>query len=144
MAAITEQFMTQMLAQYPEDVAEEIRSISDEAFGGGRLEQAMMNMMVKHYTEGEIIELARFLASPVGQSSLQKQQVIMAEMMASGQKEFLRVLLQRHPELADQIADDHDAGTGALPPAVQSGQLAAGGGHDLSPGQVAGKPDKPN
>ncbi len=78
----------------------------------------MADLMVKYYTEAEIVQFARFLASPVGQSSLQKQPVMFAEAIAMGQHEFERVLLKRHPEMADTIGMLRDASTAALPAAA--------------------------
>jgi len=139
MSAMQEQMLTQMLAQFPEDEADEIRSITEEVFGGGRLESIIRGLMVKYYTESEIVGLARFLASPVGQSSLQKQQAILAEMMAFGQSEFQRVLLERHPDLADSTVALPGARTIELPAAAQPKQLTAGSAPSL--GQT-GKPNR--
>jgi hypothetical protein len=121
LSTIQEQMLSFMLAQSPPEVADEVRSINLEVFGGGRMERMIADIMVKHYTASEIVGLARFLASPVGQSSLQKQPAIMAEMMALGRSEFQRVLLKRHPELADTIGMLPDANTGALPAAGETG-----------------------
>ncbi|HUK74123.1 MAG TPA: DUF4062 domain-containing protein [Candidatus Bathyarchaeia archaeon] len=108
LSGVNEQMVEQMLAGSPAEEAEEIRSINEEVFGGGKLERLTMEMMVKYYTEAELVELARFLASPVGQSSLQKQQAMMAEVLTIGQQEFQRVYLERHPELAELAEQQQD------------------------------------
>jgi hypothetical protein len=138
LSTMQEQTLTFMLSQFPPEVADEIRSINLEVFGGGRLERMLADMIVKHYTASEILELARFLASPVGQSSLQKQPAMMAEMMALGQSEFNRVLLKRHPELAGTDEMLSDASAAALPAVALPNQLTAG-----SP-QGADERTKPN
>ena len=68
-------------------------------FGSDRLEKFLLEMAVKHFTTGELIAMARYLATPEGQSSLQKQPIIAAECMKFGGSEFQRILLKRHPEL---------------------------------------------
>ena len=59
-----DQFLDQMLADAPPEAAEEIRSINEEVYGGGRLDAFMLDLMVKHYSTEEIVQLTRFLASP--------------------------------------------------------------------------------
>lgn len=137
LSGIGEQLLAPLLAAYPEDVAEEIRSIYEEAFGGGKLESMVLEMMVKHFTEAEIVQLARFLASPVGQSSLQKQQGMVLEMMQFAQREFERILLKRHPELAGEAAQR------ALPAPGEPNRLAGDTDtKDFAAGQVRGRSDK--
>jgi hypothetical protein len=133
-ASLMEQVMDQMVAQFPEELAAEIRSITEEVYGGGKIERILLDLMVKHYTEGEIVQLARFLASPAGQSSLQKQPAIMIEMFQFGQQEFQRVFLQRHPEFAAE--DDQGKGEpvndAELLPAPQADRRPAGAAERLS------------
>jgi hypothetical protein len=86
-----------MVAQYPAEIADEIRNIHEEINGGDRLESQLLAMMVKYYSTAEIMALARFLESPEAQSALQKQQLVLAESMEFGAKEFVRVFNERHP-----------------------------------------------
>ena len=146
---MTEQSLEQMLALMQSDDADaaETRSIYEEAFGKGRLEQVLLEAMVKYYTEGELIQFARFLASPDGQSSLLKYPQITAEIMQYGASEFQRIYLQRHPELlaAVQSAAEPEAGN-ALPAAGQPNRLSAGDAErpGTTTGQRAGSTVKPD
>jgi hypothetical protein len=128
--SLMEQVMAQMVAQFPEELAAEIRSIAEEVYGGGKVERILLDLMVKYYTEGEIVQLARFLASPAGQSSLQKQPAMMMEMFEFGQREFQRVFSNRHPELAagnDQLQSEPVGDANLLAaPAEQADQRPAG------------------
>lgn len=145
LSQMNEQVLAQMLASYPPDDADEIRSIYEEAFGGGRIEKIMFDMMVKYYTETEMVQLARFLASPVGQSSLQKQQAMMLELMQFGAEEFARILLKRHPELAAEVAGPADMTTQppeGLPAAPEANQLPAGGDDKSLAAQGGSQPNK--
>jgi hypothetical protein len=101
MKTVQDQMLDQMLAQAPPEAAEELRSINEEVYGGGRLDEIMLKLMVKHYSTEEIVQLTRFLASPEGQSSLQKQQAMMTEAIEIGNSEYQRVWRERHPEDAD-------------------------------------------
>jgi hypothetical protein len=128
-SANQEQFLSHMLAEVPEDVAEDIREIYHEAFGKEKMESMLAEIMVKHYTEAELVQFARFLASPVGQSSLQKYPAMMAEAMEWGKQEFQRVLLQHYPELAgDAPTPSNSAGDAKVldMPLTQPGQLTIG------------------
>jgi hypothetical protein len=126
MSAIREQMLNLMLSQFPQEVADELRDVLEEAFGGDKLEHAAFEQMVKSYTEAEIVHLARFLASSVGQSSLQKQQAMLTEMAVWGQREVEQVLLKRHPELAGNIGELQDASAVASPTALEFDPLAEG------------------
>ncbi len=92
-----DQMITVMLAQYPEDMADEIRSVCQEAFGEGRLETFLLDLMVKHYSTEELVLLSQFMGKPEGQSALQKQAAIMEESMQFGASEFQRIYAKRHP-----------------------------------------------
>lgn len=96
---VAEQILVQLASQYPPEVAEELHDIFREAFGGGRLEEVMAATMVKYFSTEEILAMARFLASPEGQAGLRKQPQMLTELMAFGQQEAQRILVQRHPEL---------------------------------------------
>jgi len=137
-SAILNQTLTSMLSQFPEELADELRSICVEVWSDDNLKRFTIEMMVKHYTEAEIVQLARFRASPVGQSSLWKQQAILAETIAWANREFQRVLLNRYPEMADTIGQLQAASAGALPADGTLNQLAAG------PAQSPVKTDESN
>ena len=146
---MSEQALEQMLAQQPPEAAEEIRSIYEEAFGNGRLEEVLLDAMVKYYTEAELVQFARFLASPEGQSSLLKYPEIMAETMQIGASEFQRIYLNRHPELAagdDQPDVGTDGGNALSAPAQPPNQLSAGDSDHPAPAGAQGpnRTNKPN
>src|SRR5262249_31724727 len=90
--------VTQMVAQFPSQVAEELCSIADEFLSDNRFEEFMIATYVKHLTTGELVEMARHLGSAEGQSVLQKQPAIMKECGEFGSSEFVRLLQERHPE----------------------------------------------
>jgi hypothetical protein len=110
--------MQQMIAAYPPEMAAELREIFAEVFG--QIEDRMLELMVKYYSTAEILELARFMASPEGQASMNKQPLMIAEMMDWAKREAQRILARRDPELyaapskaidvatRPQIADAHD------------------------------------
>jgi hypothetical protein len=141
---ILEQTATQMLAQFPEEIREEIRSMLNEIYGNGRYENMVREILIRHYTEGELMHLNRFLASPEGQSSLYKQPLINEEAMERGKREFIELLKKRHPELAiDAEPPEVEISGSALPSPVES---TPGSGRDdqgMSPGSdpAAGHPD---
>jgi len=87
-----------MTQQYPPDAREEIESIAQEIYGGGKIEKIMANAMTQFYTLDEIVFLTSYMAHPLAQSVMEKQPALMIAMMEFGQREFLRVLRQRHPE----------------------------------------------
>jgi hypothetical protein len=89
--------MNQMIAAYPPEMVAEPREVFTEVFG--QIEERMLDLMVKYYSTGEILELARFMASPEGQATVNKQPLMVAEMMEWGQREAQRVLTRRNPEL---------------------------------------------
>ena len=97
-ASMVSQILTQMLAQFPPEMAEEIQSISEEVWGGGRLEKFTFDLYVKHFSAAELVVLSRMLGTPEGQSALQKQAVMMKESMEFGAREFQRVFEKRHPD----------------------------------------------
>jgi len=130
--------LSPLFSQLPDELADAFRSIYAEVFNSDKVKRATLEMIVKYYTEAEIVQLARFRASPVGQSSLLKQQAMMAEMIAYGQGEFQRVLLTRHPELAGAITEMQGANAVALPAAMKLNELTAGSA------QSAVKIDEPN
>jgi hypothetical protein len=103
--SIQEQFLSQFLAAFPPDIADEIQSIHKEVFGGGKYMEFVMKLMVKHYSTAEIVQLARFLSTPEGQSSLKKYPLMMKDAMEYGASEFQRVLTKRHPELTGNPAN---------------------------------------
>ena len=113
--------LAQMMTQFPEETAGELREVLKEAFGNGRLDQITAEVMVKHYSTEEILELARFMATPEAQSTIRKQPLILAETMKFSQAEILRVLRKRHPEL---FADEPNRIAGQFPPA---GMIETGG-----------------
>jgi hypothetical protein len=123
LSEMQEQVLAQLLQQYPPEVQEEIHSVYTEVYGNGKIEQIMAEMMVHYYTVEEIVQLAAFLASPVGQSSLQKQREMTLAMMQYGQQEFERVLRARHPDWFDDAGEapeaDDAAQLAAAPPAAQ-------------------------
>jgi hypothetical protein len=109
---LVEQMLEGMLAQAPSEAeAEEIRSIFEEAFGHGRMENLVVEMMTKHYTTAELIGMARFMGSAVGQSSLRKQALLMPQMMRLGQREVERVYAQRRELEQASRAGSGDAQT---------------------------------
>lgn len=99
---IQRQVLETMIAREEPEVAAEIRSIHEEVFGGGRFENFMQQLMVKHYSSAELVALARFLGTAEGQSASQKQPLVMQEAMSYGQREFLRVLQERYGPLDDE------------------------------------------
>jgi hypothetical protein len=116
------QMLDQMLIQFPDEIADEVRSIFEEIYGRGRFEQYMLEILVKYYSTAELLALARYMGSPEGQSSLQKQPLILQETMTFGAAEFQRVLRKRHPELFE------DAEPGQNLEAAQPNPLLATGG----------------
>ncbi|MGB7135327.1 MAG: DUF4062 domain-containing protein, partial [Acidobacteriaceae bacterium] len=100
LTASVQMVMDQLLPQYEPAVQEEIRSICDEVYGGDKIEKITLEMIVNAYTLEEIVQLSAFLASPVGQSSIRKQILVAQGMAQYGQQEFMRVLIERHPQLA--------------------------------------------
>jgi hypothetical protein len=105
MASMMDQTTEKMLALYPPEWQPEMREIIEEVFGGGKLEKIQLEMMVHFYTLEEIVQLATFLASPVGQSSLAKQPRLLLAMMQYGKEEFVRVFKERHPDWVDDAAE---------------------------------------
>jgi hypothetical protein len=90
-----DQTVNQLLANAPPEEAEEMRSIAEEAFGQGQLEQHLFNVLVKHYSDAELAAFSRFLSAPEGQSALQKQPAMVQELMELGANEMVRVMRER-------------------------------------------------
>jgi hypothetical protein len=130
LAETMSQVFEQTTAQFPPDVQAELKSVAEEVFGEGKLNDILIKMMSSFYTVQEIVQLAAFLASPVGQSSLQKQPQMMIAMMQYGQEEFVRVLRERHPDWFDDApaaSDDSVEMAAQLPSAPPlPGQLGDG------------------
>lgn len=110
-----------MTQQFPPDAREEIESISQEIYGGGKIEKIMADAMTQFYTLDEIVFLTSYMAHPLAQSVMEKQPPLMLAMMEFGQREFLRVLRQRHP---DAFEDEPEQP--ALAADTQAPMLAAG------------------
>ena len=126
-SAISEQVLAHLIAQLrvPSEVEAELRSIYEEAFSPDKLRRITLEVLIKYFTETEIIELARFTASAVGQSTLQKNQLMTAEMLAWSQRESERVLMKRYPELAAMMSEAQDANALAQPEPISLPQLPA-------------------
>lgn len=114
----TTQALTQ---QYPPEAREEIESICQEIYGDGKLEKILAETMTRFYTLEEIVFLTSFMAHPLAQSVMEKQPPMMLAMMEFGQREFLRVLRERHPEAFEDEPEQP-----ALPPDAPTPMLAAG------------------
>ena len=127
-SGMIEQLAVQMFAELPEEIGGEIRSILDEIYGGGRFNKLMRDILVQHYSEGELVQLARFAASPEGQSSLYKQPLILKESMEMGQREFARLLLKRRPDLVADFGAPQAQGAPSLP-----GPRIGNGGNNPAP-----------
>jgi hypothetical protein len=96
---ILKSMLDKMLTEYPPEAAEVLREVFIEAFTAERIKEVSLDIMVKYYSTEEILELARFLATPEAQAKLSKQPLIITEMMQFGQQEVERVLQRRYPEL---------------------------------------------
>ena len=134
LAGTMRQVFEQTTAQFPPELQSELMSVADEVFGEEKLNEILIKMMSSFYSVEEIVQLAAFLASPVGQSSLQKQPQMMIAMMQYGQEEFQRVLRERHPDWFDDAPVTSDDGA-EIPAQLQSAPV---------PGQLGdGQPAKP-
>lgn len=133
MASTYDQIMTQILNQFPAEVAEEIRSLAEEVWGGGKLEEFTVKTMVKHYSTRELEAFCRFIASPEAQSALKKQPLILQESMAHGAREVQQALARRYPEALEEnpeLFPTLPQAPAALPelPALAPAERSAGGG----------------
>jgi hypothetical protein len=128
-SGMIEQLAVQMFAELPEEIGGEIRSILDEIYGGGRFNKLMREILAQHYSEGELVQLARFAASPEGQSSLHKQPLILKESMEMGQREFARLLLKRRPDLVA----DFGAPQAQVAPSLPGPRIGNGGNNPAPP-----------
>lgn len=97
MDAIMMQMADGFLSSSPPEVAGEVREVILEALGP--IKEHQLEVMVNYCSTAEILELARFMASPEGQASLQKQPLIAAEMMEFGAREAERIQRRRNSEL---------------------------------------------
>jgi len=84
-------------ASYPPQVAGEVRDVMMDALEP--IKDHLLEVMVKYYSTAEIIELAKFMASPQGQSSLKKQQFILADMMEFGRQAGTTIMARREQQL---------------------------------------------
>ncbi len=96
-ASMQNQIVTHLLTTVPEEDADEFSSIFEEIWGGGRAESFMLELMVKHFSTEELTQFARFLGTAEGQSSLQKQQLVMQDVINFSASEVDRVWKKRHP-----------------------------------------------
>jgi hypothetical protein len=98
------QLLAGMLSGLSADAALHLRDILNEIWSSPRFERFMLATMVKHYSTAEIMMLARVLGTAEGQSAMQRAPLLIAEAMQYGESEFKRVLHERYPELADELA----------------------------------------
>ena len=118
---VEEQILVATLANMDPEVAAELKSVYQEALQGNKRQEILLKVMIQSYTAEEILQLTRLLASPAGQSAMQKQPDVLMKTANLYQEEFSRVLFKRHPELAQQVPEA--ASQDALP---QSSTATAG------------------
>jgi len=119
MLSMVNQVLENTLAQDPPEEKAEVLDICQEIYGGAKFEKVLIDMLVHFYTLEEIVQLATFLASPVGQSSLVKQPQFTVAMMAYVQDEYLRIYRERHPK-ANDAAGNEAAAAEQHPPLLEA------------------------
>ena len=94
MVRMKEQMLVEVLLRYPAENAAAVREICEDLFG--RVEEIIVEIMVKHLGTAEILEVARCTASAEGQAVMSKMYQIMADSSEFCQREFKRMAAQRH------------------------------------------------
>jgi hypothetical protein len=94
---IRQQMAAGMLADLDPEIAQEFNSILQEVFEEGRVEKFMLDLYVKHFSTEELTHFARFLGTAEGQSSMEKQQLVTADVMNFAKSEVERVMQKRAP-----------------------------------------------
>src|ERR1051325_2064916 len=98
-AALQQQIEARLLASADPEFADALRCINEEIWGGGRLDKIILDMAVKHFSAEERTQFARFLGTAEGQSSLQKQQLLIADILNFIEGEIERVMKKRGYDL---------------------------------------------
>lgn len=147
MASTVDQLTTQMLSQFPAEIAEEMRSLMEEVWGSRKLEEFTVKTMVKHYSARELEAFCRFTASPEAQSILKKQPLIVQESMAYGAVEVQRAFARRYPEALEEnpeLFPTLPQAPAALPqlPALAPAERSASGGPENQKVPATRKPGR--
>jgi hypothetical protein len=129
-SSLMDQMLQSIVDSCSPDIQQEVRDIFFEIYGDGKLDRLIIDVMVHFYSVEEIVQLATFLASPVGQSSLRKQADIQRAMVEYGKQEFQRVLRERHPDWVDGAAPMQDGDGATMPPALPQAPLQVAPAHD--------------
>jgi hypothetical protein len=129
-SSLMDQMLQPIVDSCSPDIQQEVRDIFFEIYGDGKLDRLIIDVMVHFYSVEEIVQLATFLASPVGQSSLRKQADIQRAMVEYGKQEFQRVLRERHPDWVDGAAPMQDGDGATMPPALPQAPLQVAPAHD--------------
>jgi Domain of unknown function (DUF4062) len=125
---LLKQTIEALLQQAPPEEREEVESICQEIYGDGKFEKMMAEVMTRFYTMDEIVFVTSYMIHPLALSLMEKQPAMMLAMMEFGQREFLRVARERHPEAfePDTQPAELPADTRATP------QLSAGSKEEVS------------
>ncbi len=92
---VREQFEEKMLDGVKPEFADLVRSVGDEIYGGERYKDLLLDLYVKHFSTAELMEFSRFLTTAEGQSSLQKQKYLVADLMNVISKKVERAVENR-------------------------------------------------
>ena len=95
MEDMNRQVLDQMLATYPEELADEVRSINDEVYGGGKLQAQLVEIYAQHFSTAELLLMGHMMGTAEGQSLQRKLPEAMREAMEIGGREFVRVAMER-------------------------------------------------
>jgi len=92
----------------PPDIADMIMSIHEEMESKNIWENFMLQLIVKHYSTAEIMAMAEYLSTEEGQSSIQKNPVMMLEAMQFGAYAYERIYAEKVGVEFDNAIEDFD------------------------------------
>ncbi|MFM1849042.1 MAG: hypothetical protein RL417_2516 [Pseudomonadota bacterium] len=90
MEQMMDELTSQLAMQAPPEAREEVKKMMFDGLDFKRLRDVSVELMVKHFTAGEINSLTDFYSSPEGRSVMQKMPTYTAELMPNIQQEVMR------------------------------------------------------
>jgi len=88
-----------------DDYMRKIGVLMKEEMSWEKIEEPMIDIYLKNYTEKEIQDMVRFYRSDSGRSLIEKMPAVMGESMVVGQ-EMMQAFLPRIQSMATELAED--------------------------------------